>query len=156
MIRATLVVSALFVAAALPAATISTNLLLKATATLSGTSVTFTGSANLTNVGNGTFSATLPQSSLSGGNVTVPFTIALDIGGGASLSGNLTFPGSLATGGATSGSCSATITRGTGIYAGMIGSFPNMSAASVGSVGTNDLAVSFSGLGVIATPLPSS
>src|SRR4051812_17428608 len=76
--------------------------------------------ATLSGIGSATFTATL---SLTGS--TAPFTIRF--ANGDTITGNLSIPASALTG-ATSGTGSATITGGTGTYAGATGSFPQLSA----------------------------
>ncbi len=130
---------------------ISTTLTVtNATVTLSatGTSLVVAGpSTSLSNIGNGTFVATVPVTNVTGANVTAPFTITLT-GGANTITGNLIVPTALFLGEATSGSGSATVTGGTGTYAGATGSFPTLNGTSTGTFPTN-LAVSFSGSGTI-------
>ena len=90
-----------------------------ASITTSGTGVSVSGPASLTVSGvgtdTGTFSASGTLANISGGNVTVPFTITL---GHGTLSGTNTFPVDVLVGsGPVSGS--ATITSGTGLYVGL-------------------------------------
>ena len=104
-----------------------------ASVTISGTS-TFSGAASLTLGGNspdtGTFSATGSLTNISGGNLTVPFTVTL---GHGTLTGNMTFPETvLVSSGPASGS--ATITDGTGSYAGYTSSTLTASGTVTGSV----------------------
>ena len=142
---------ALVVCAAASAATISTTLTVNATGSL-GASITATGTATLTNIGSGTFSATIasltPDAS---GNYSAPFTITLS-GGAGTILGTLKIPAALLTG---SGTGSATITGGT--YPGVSGgSFPSL--AGTGALGASGITLSFSGAGTIVTggtPTPS-
>jgi len=101
--------------------------------TISGTSV-FSGPASLTLAGGspdtGTFSASGSLTNISGGNVTVPFTVTLDSG---TITGTMTFPETaLVSSGPVSGS--ATITGGTGSYAGYTSSTLTASGTLTGSV----------------------
>jgi len=101
---------------------------------ISGTSV-FSGPASLTLAGGtpdtGTFSATgVLLSDISAGNFTVPFTITLGLG---TITGNMTFPETvLVNSGPVSGS--ATITGGTGSYAGYTSSTITASGTVTGSL----------------------
>jgi uncharacterized protein (TIGR03437 family) len=109
---------ALLVLGALPAATISTTLTVNATASLSGVNYTIAGTANFTgSIGNGNISSTGSLASLSGTNAVGDYTITLASGG--TLTGKLTVPITVLTGGATpSASVSLTVTNGTGTYVG--------------------------------------
>src|SRR5262249_55221179 len=99
------------------AATTNTKLTVNATG-----SVAAAGTANLTNIGNGTFAGSASLGSLAGTTVTAPFTITLSDG---TLSGSLSIPVSLIASNAASGTGSALITGGTGAYAGATGSLPS-------------------------------
>jgi uncharacterized protein (TIGR03437 family) len=121
-----------------------------ATVTLSGTSLAVAGpSTTLSNIGNGTFAATVPFANVTGTSVTAPFTITLT-GGANTITGNLIVPTALFLGTQTGGSGSATVTGGTGTYAGATGSFPTITGTSTGTITTN-LQVSFTGAGSITT-----
>jgi uncharacterized protein (TIGR03437 family) len=118
-----------------------------------GASISVSGTATLTNIGSGTFSATIasltPDAS---GNYSAPFIITLS-GGAGTITGTLKIPIALLTG---SGTGSASITGGT--YPGVSGgSFPSL--AGTGSVSaTLAITLSFSGAGTIVTggtPTPS-
>ncbi|HTP85739.1 MAG TPA: hypothetical protein VMJ34_02280 [Bryobacteraceae bacterium] len=124
------------------AATINTTLTVNATASL-GASITATGTANLTNVGNGTFNATLTISASA--NLSAPFTITLTTGD--KLNGTLSIPASILQGGSVTGS--ATIDGGTGAYAGAKGSFPSLTGS--GGINGLSLTLTFSGTGSITT-----
>jgi uncharacterized protein (TIGR03437 family) len=101
--------------------------------TMSGTSV-FSGPASLALAGGspdtGTFSASGSLTNISAGNVTVPFTVTL---GHGTLTGTMAFPETalVASG---SVSASATITGGTGSYAGYTSSTLSASGTITGSV----------------------
>jgi len=139
---------ALCLGAAAQAATTNTTLTVtNATGTFAGTSVNFSGPATLTNIGSGTFTASVSLTSVSGTNVTTPFTITLS-NGTDKITGTLTLPVTLLTGSSTSGSGSATVTGGSGAYAGATGSFPSLSGSGSGSI-TTSLSVTFSGSGTI-------
>src|SRR5438045_1195147 len=103
------------------AATINTTLTVtKATGSLTGTSITVTGPATLTGgIGNGTFKATLALT----GATDADFTIALT--SPDTITGKITIPAQVLLGASTSG-ISATVTGGTGAYAGATGSFPTL------------------------------
>jgi uncharacterized protein (TIGR03437 family) len=115
-----------------------------ASVSISGTSM-FSGAASFTLGGNspdtGTFSATGSLTNISGGNLTVPFTVTLDHG---TLTGSMTFPENvLVNSGPVSGS--ATITGGTGSYAGLTSSTLTASGTVTGSVlsgGTPSVSIS--------------
>ncbi|HLG95535.1 MAG TPA: hypothetical protein VKX49_04405 [Bryobacteraceae bacterium] len=116
-----------------------------------GLNITVSGPATLTNIGSGTFSATGSASSLGSGgqNLTVPFTIALS-NGTDSIKGNISLPLSAISG--QSGTGSATITDGTGAYAGATGSFPTLNITASGSV--PNLTISLTGSGTVVTGGP--
>ena len=115
-----------------------------AAVTISGTSV-FSGAANFTlgtsQPDTGTFSATCSLNSIGGGNLIAPFTITL---GQGTITGNMTFPETVLV---SSGpvSASATITGGTGGYAGITSSTLTPSGTVTGSIlsgGTLSLSMS--------------
>lgn len=122
---------------------------------ISGTSA-FSGPASLTLAGasadTGTFSANGSLTVLSG-NLAMPFTVTL---GRGSITGNMTFPESaLLKSGAVSGS--ATITGGTGTYAGLSSSTLTASGTVTGSLlsaGTLNFSVSGT-VTTIGPPAPS-
>src|SRR5580692_5339804 len=134
------------------AATISTTLTVNGTAALSSSAVTVTGTATLPNVfsGNGTFSGTVPISSLGGTTATGTFTITAS---GGTLSGTLSLPvtllEALLSGSTTSGTGSAAITGGSGSYTGYSGSFPSVSGS--GGIGAGGITVNLTGAGTINT-----
>jgi uncharacterized protein (TIGR03437 family) len=145
-------VLALCFCAAAHAATINTNLTVTATGSIftSPGSLTATGTATLTGIGTGTFSGSVSLTGVSGQTVNAPFTITLS-GGGGTITGTLTVPVALLTGGPnTPATGSATITGGTGPYAGATGSFPNLTGSYSGSL-ANSITLSFSGAGTIVT-----
>jgi uncharacterized protein (TIGR03437 family) len=146
---------ALLVGAAAPAATISTTLTVNATGSFGASGgISATGTASLTNIGSGTFSGSVSLTPDSAGNFSAPFTITLT-GGADKITGKLTIPPEVLSG---SGTGSATITGGTGAYAGATGSFPSL--AGTGSTGVS-ITLSFTGAGTINTgasagpPVPS-
>ena len=115
---------------------------------ISGTS-TFSGPASLTLAGGspdtGTFTASGGLAALSE-NLAIPFTITL---GSGTITGNMTFPETaLLKSGAVSGS--ATITGGTGSYAGLTSSTLTASGTVAGSVLSNGT-LSFSISGTVNT-----
>jgi len=122
--------------------------------TISGTTV-FSGPASLTLAGSspdtGTFSATgLLLSDISGGNLTVPFTVTL---GHGTITGTMSFPETVLVGsGPVSGS--ATITGGTGSYAGLTSSTLTASGTVTGSVLSGGT-ISFSISGTVTTSGPA-
>jgi uncharacterized protein (TIGR03437 family) len=130
------------------AATSSVTLSVNATLTIAATSYSASGTATLTGAiaANGTFS--VPNLSLTGS--ASPFTITLPAG---TLTGSITIPQAVLTAilsGQTSASgATATITSGTGTYAGDTGTIPNL--AGSGSVGLSGISVNFSGTGTITT-----
>jgi uncharacterized protein (TIGR03437 family) len=135
---------ALLICAGAHAATINTLLTVDATASL-GASITATGTATLTNIGNGTFSGALSLTPDASGNLSATFTITLS-GGGGTLTGKLLIPPAVLSG---EGTGSATITGGTGPYASATGSFPSL--AGTGSTGASGITLHFSGKGTVNT-----
>ncbi len=128
--------------AAAQAATINTTFTItNATLTL-GLSTTLTGPISLTNIGNGTISATI--SSDSSGNFTGPYTITLS--GGDTIKGNISLPPTVLSGGSGG---SVTVTGGTGQFANATGSFSNISGTANQS-GTN-FTLNLTGTGTITT-----
>lgn len=116
--------------------------------TISGTSV-FSGPASLTLAGGsadtGTFSANGSLTALSG-NLSIPFTVTL---GQGTITGNMTFPETaLLQSGPVSGS--ATITGGTGSYAGYSSSTLTASGTVTGSLLSSGT-LSFSISGTVTT-----
>ncbi len=111
---------ALLVCSGAPAATISTTLTVNATAAANSTFTAFTvtGTANFTgSIGNGTIASSISLTSLTGTTAVADYTITLASGG--TLTGKLSVPVSVLTGGATSSaSVSFTVTGGTGTYSG--------------------------------------
>ncbi len=142
------VLTALFACAVAQAATSSVSLSVNATLTIAGTSYSAAGTATLTGAiaANGTFS--VPTLSLSGNSS--PFTITLP---GGTLAGTITIPTavlqSILAGQTSASGATATITSGTGTYAGDTGTIPNL--AGSGSVGTSGINFNFSGTGTITT-----
>jgi uncharacterized protein (TIGR03437 family) len=122
------------------AGTTNTTLTVNASGTIGSTGVPLTGTANLTNIGSGTVSANLSLTTF-----TAPFTITLTNGTTGTLTGTLTASATVLAG---IGTASATITGGTGNFAGATGSFPALTvAAQLGA----SLTVNLSGNGTITT-----
>ncbi len=116
-----------------------------ASITSSETTISVSGPATLTVSGvgtdTGTFSASGSLANVSGGNVTVPFTVTLTQG---SYSGTMTFPLD-ALGGSSSITGSATITSGTGRYAILVGTTISGSGFGGSVLAGGDLSFSMSG-----------
>lgn len=130
---------AIFAGAMANAATTTSTTLTVTNATVSvGTSITVSGPVTLTNFGTGTFNATVTIGQAISGN----FTITLS---GGTFTGTVSLPPSVLTG---SGTGSATVTGGTGGYAGATGSFPNVGGTGAIS-NTGAVTLSFSGAGSI-------
>ena len=153
------ILTGLLVCAAAQAATSSATLTVNATlaAQSSGTAYTATGTAALTGAiaATGTFNATVSLASLSGTTIATPYTITFS---GGMLTGTLSIPLTVFEG-ATSATGSATVTGGTGTYAGDMGSFPSL-AGSGGLNAAGNVTVTFSGSGTITngtatTPPPT-
>jgi len=153
---------ALLITTGAQAASVSSTLTVNGTATLSGSAFVNTGQATLTNLGSGgatvtgTFASTINLlTDITGSSVTSKFTITLS---GGTLTGTYTEPLTILYG--ASGSASATITGGTGSFAGYTGSFPTL-AGSSSSTGATTYSFSFSGSGTVntgggtSTPVPT-
>src|SRR4051812_36245442 len=99
----------LLLCAAGVAATTNTTLTVDASGSLSLTTGAFnaTGTASLSGIGNGTFTGSLNVASITGANVSAPFTITLS---GGTVTGTITVPASLFLGSSTTGAGSAAIT----------------------------------------------
>jgi uncharacterized protein (TIGR03437 family) len=137
---------ALLVGAAAPAASIPTTLTLaNATGSLGVTGIAVTGPVTLSNIGSGTFSATIPLAPDASGNLAGTFTITL--AGADKITGTFKLPASAIQGDSFTGG-SMTVTGGTGAYAGATGSFPSLSGS--GSIGLS-INLSFTGAGTINT-----
>src|ERR1017187_8165361 len=138
---------ALLACAGAQAATVSSTLTLTGTATLSAAGFVMTGQATMPGVysGNGTFASTISLTSITSTTVTSDFTITLS---GGTLAGKYTEPVAILTG--ASGNASATITGGTGSFAGYTGSFPTL-AGSSSSSGLTTYAFNFTGAGTVNT-----
>lgn len=136
--------TSLLLCAAAQAATTNTTLTVNAIATVSGANWLITGSAGLSGIGSGTINGTF-SAPLNGSN-TAGFTITLT---GGTLVGTLTV-GTLIS----SGKTSATLSGGTGTYAGDTGTFPSL-AGTGGSSSTGTIDLSFSGSGTITTGGPA-
>ena len=125
-----------------------------ASVTVSGTTV-FSGPATLALAGSspdtGTFTASGSLTNISGGNVTVPFTVTL---GHGTITGTMTFPETVLV---NSGpfSASATITGGTGSYAGYTSSTLTASGTVTGSLLSGGT-ISFSISGTVNTGAPTT
>ncbi|HYW44012.1 MAG TPA: hypothetical protein VE959_14215 [Bryobacteraceae bacterium] len=146
MVKHTSLVLILLAGAAAQAATTSTTLTVNATVSISSTSLAASGTATLTSIGNGTFSATVPLTGLTGTTVNAPYTITLS---GSTLTGTISLPLTLLEGTSTTATGSATVTGGTGSFAGATGSFPSLSGS--GSIGVGGISITFSGAGTINT-----
>ena len=133
--------------AGLQAATVNTTLTVNATGTIgTTTTITASGTASLTGLGtNLQFSGTLSLTPDSSGNLSAPFTITF--ANGDKINGTLSFPFSLLT--SASGTGKATITGGTGTYAGASGSFPTLKGS--GSLTATGFGLNFTGDGTITT-----
>ncbi|HEV2448006.1 MAG TPA: hypothetical protein VGS58_18880, partial [Candidatus Sulfopaludibacter sp.] len=138
---------ALLAGAALHAATVNTTLTVNATGAISASGITVSGTATLTNIGNGQFSATASLTGLTGSSIGAPYTITLS---GGTLTGTVLIPSTLLTGASTSATGSATVTGGTGSYAGATGSFPSLSGSG-GFTPTGGITLTFTGAGSITT-----
>lgn len=135
---------ALMICAGARAQTINTTLTVtNATGSFGVSGVSFTGQANLTGIGSGTISGSIPLTPGSGGNLNANFTITI---GSDTIRGTLTIPATALGGGELRGS--ATITGGTGRFAGATGSFPNLTGQLSMGMTTS---LSFSGAGTIIT-----
>jgi uncharacterized protein (TIGR03437 family) len=139
----------LLLCAAGGAATTSTTLTVDASGALDASFTSFkaTGTATLSGIGNGTFTTTLNLSSITGANVTAPYTITLS---GGTITGNITLPATVFGGGSATANGSATVTGGTGTYAGATGSFPTLTGTATGAI-TSTITLHFSGAGSITT-----
>jgi uncharacterized protein (TIGR03437 family) len=122
------------------AATTNTTLTVTASGPL-GQTVTATGTANLSGIGSGTFSATVDLSTLQ-----ASFIITFTSGATGTLTGTLS---NLAAVLAGQGNASATITGGTGSFAGATGGFPTLTGA--GSVSATGISITFTGAGTVTT-----
>src|ERR1017187_5680932 len=136
---------ALLACAGAQAATVSSNFTLTGTATLSAAGFVMTGQATLTYVGSGTFASTISLTNITSTTVTAPFTITLT---GETLTGTYSEPVAILTG--ASGNASATITGGTGSFAGYTGSFPTLAGSSSASSATT-YPFNFHGAGTVNT-----
>src|ERR1019366_4450406 len=144
-------VLALLVGAGAQAATVSSTLTLTGTATLGATGFTIPAQATMPGVysGSGTFASTISIAGITSTTLTSPFTITVT---GGTLTGTYTEPIAILTGDTTAdaGNVSATITGGTGSFAGDTGSFPALSGSSASS-GATTYTYSFSGQGTVNT-----
>jgi uncharacterized protein (TIGR03437 family) len=123
------------------AATVNTTMTLTGSGAITGT--TFTGTATLTGIGSnlpltGTFSTSPSGNFLAAVVISVNSTDKLNV--------SVTIPATILAG---SGTASATVTGGTGAYAGATGSFPSMPGS--GSLSGTTLTLTFSGSGTITT-----
>ncbi|MBS1859777.1 MAG: hypothetical protein JST11_30675 [Acidobacteria bacterium] len=143
----------LLLCAAAQAATVSTTLNVTATGSIGASGLAVSGTASLTNIGSGTFTSSLSLTALGGATATAPYTIKLS--SGDTITGNLLIPTTLITSalsgnGNASGTGSATVTGGTGAYAGATGSFPSL-AGNGGLTSTGGFSFAFTGPGTITT-----
>jgi uncharacterized protein (TIGR03437 family) len=138
---------ALLVGAGAQAASVGSTLTLTGTATLGAAGFTITGQATMTGVysGSGTFASTISIAGITSATVTSPFTITTT---GGTLTGTYTEPVEILTG--ASGNVAATITGGTGSFAGYTGSFPTL-AGSSSATGATTYTYSFTGAGTVNT-----
>jgi len=128
--------------AAAQAATINTTLTVNASGSVAGTALSVTGTASLTGgIGSGTFSAALDLASFK-----APFTITLTSGTTGTITGTITVPPTILSG---TGTGSATVTGGTGTYAGATGSFTSLTGT--GALGISGVTLTFTGAGTITT-----
>src|ERR1035441_7190510 len=145
-------VLALLVGAGAQAASVSSTLTLTGTATLGATGFTITGQATMPGVysGSGTFASTISIAGITSTTLTSPFTITVT---GGTLTGTYTEPIAILTGDTTAdaGNVSATITGGTGSFAGYTGSFPALSGISAAGSTPATYTYSFSGQGTVNT-----
>jgi uncharacterized protein (TIGR03437 family) len=95
--------------------------------------------------GSGTFASTISIAGITSATVTSPFTITTT---GGTLTGTYTEPVEILTG--ASGNVAATITGGTGSFAGYTGSFPTL-AGSSSATGATTYTYSFTGAGTVNT-----
>src|ERR1041385_735968 len=131
------------VCAGLHAATISTTWSVNNASGSIGAQITVSGPTSLTNIGTGTFSASVSIGTSQ--NISAPYTVTLT--NGDKITGTLTVPASALAGGPLTGS--ATVTGGTGAYAGATGSFPNLTGSA--SFSATGFTLTFSGAGTITT-----
>ena len=134
---------AVLVCAGMHAATISTTWSVNNASGSIGAQITVSGPTSLTNIGTGTFSASVSIGTSQ--NISAPYTVTLT--NGDKITGTLTVPASALAGGPLTGS--ATVTGGTGAYAGATGSFPNLTGSA--SFSATGFTLSFSGAGTITT-----
>ena len=144
---------ALLVCAAAPAATINTTLTVTATVVPSAdfSSFNVNGTTNMTGgIGAGTIKSSISLAALSGTSAVADYTITLTSGG--TLTGKLTVPVTVLTGGATSSATvSITVTGGTGTYAGATAPSFNLTGAVSGTITTGYTLTNFTGNGVVTT-----
>jgi uncharacterized protein (TIGR03437 family) len=140
---------ALLITAGAQAATVSSTLTISnGTTTISASGYVNTGNITLTNVGTGTFASTIPLTALETGSSTVTANFTITLSGGT-LFGSFTEPTDILFG--SSGNASATITGGTGSFAGYTGSFPTL-AGSSSQVGQGlTYTFTFTGAGTVNT-----
>ncbi|MCU1237379.1 MAG: hypothetical protein JWP63_5346, partial [Candidatus Solibacter sp.] len=150
-----LLAAALLACVVAPAATIPTTVTVNATATFNALSSGFniTGTTSMTGgIGNGTLASSVSLSSLVGTNAVADYTITLASGG--TLTGKLSVPVSVLTGGATSSaSVTMTVTGGTGTYSGATsGTTPITLTGNVsGDITAGFKLTNFTGSGTITT-----
>jgi uncharacterized protein (TIGR03437 family) len=137
---------ALLVTAGAQAATVSSTLTLNGTTTITASGYVNSGQITLTNVGSGTFASTIPDSAITGSTVMANFTITLS---GGTLIGTYTEPVAILFGG--SGNAAATITGGTGSFAGYLGSFPTLAGSSSQAGAGLTFNFTFTGSGTLST-----
>src|SRR5262249_47696408 len=104
-----------------------------------GTAFNVSGPCSLSGIGTATMSANVSFSATSGA-ITGPFTLTVT---GGTITGNVNIPATFLAG--AGGNATATITGGTGTYAGASGGFPSLN----GSADITKSTLSLSGSGTI-------
>jgi len=134
-----------------PAATISTTLTVNATATLGISGGTIAGTAAFTGgIGSGTLAASVPLTALVSDPAKTTFTITGLPGG--TLTGSISVPQSVLTGGATAAtSVKMTFTGGTGTYAGATSGEFTLTGSVSGDIVAGFKLTNFTGSGTITT-----
>ncbi len=143
------ILGAFLLCMAAQATSLNVTVSITATVTVStGGNYAASGTANLTGgiTDNGTFSATIPLSAISGTTVNISYTMNLSQG---TMAGNVSIPITAFLGGTSSASGTLTVTSGTGSYSGDTGSF-NVSGSG-GSTASGAITVSFGGPGTMTT-----
>jgi uncharacterized protein (TIGR03437 family) len=143
----------LSICAAANAATFTTTITVNATAGIDISSGGFkiTGTTNMTGgIGAGTITSNIPISAISSNPVVSDYTIAVTSGG--TITGKLSTPQNVLTGGATSSaSVSMTVTGGTGTYAGANSPAITLTGSVTGDLASGFKLNNFTGSGTIVT-----